>query len=66
MATRVLTSLSSAERVTVLGRAERLDLLGAAFISAVSANLHDYDDTHLRTVIHPTAPEALTLNPAVW
>ncbi|HVC60544.1 MAG TPA: MmgE/PrpD family protein [Acetobacteraceae bacterium] len=58
MAMRVLTSLSGAERVTVLGRAERLDLLGAAFINAVSANLLDYDDTHLPTVIHPTAPVA--------
>jgi 2-methylcitrate dehydratase PrpD len=58
MAMRVLTSLSGAERVTVLGRAERLDLLGAAFINAVGANLLDYDDTHLPTVIHPTAPVA--------
>src|SRR6185437_5074616 len=58
MAIRVLAPLSGADRVTVLGRAERLDLLGAAFINAVSANLLDYDDTHLRTVIHPTAPVA--------
>jgi len=58
MAMRVLTSLSGAERVTVLGRAEQLDLLGAAFINAISANLLDYDDTHLQTVIHPTAPVA--------
>ncbi len=58
MAMRVLTSLSGAERVTVIGRAEQLDLLGAAFINAVGANLLDYDDTHLQTVIHPTAPVA--------
>jgi 2-methylcitrate dehydratase PrpD len=58
MAMRVLASLSGADRVTVLGRTERLDLLGAAFINAVGANLLDYDDTHLRTVIHPTAPVA--------
>jgi 2-methylcitrate dehydratase PrpD len=58
MAMRVLASLSGAERVTVLGRTERLDLLGAAFINAVGANLLDYDDTHLPTVIHPTAPVA--------
>ena len=48
MAMRVLTPLSGAERVTVLGRTERLDLLGAAFINAVGGNLLDYDDTHLR------------------
>ena len=58
MAMRVLMPLSGAERVTVLGRAERLDPLGAAFINAIGGNLLDYDDTHLRTVIHPTAPVA--------
>ena len=51
-------AFSGAERVTVIGRAERLDLFGAAFINAVAGNLLDYDDTHLRTVIHPTAPVA--------
>jgi 2-methylcitrate dehydratase PrpD len=58
MAMRVLMPLSGADRVTVIGRTERIDPLGAAFINAVSANLLDYDDTHLRTVIHPTAPVA--------
>jgi 2-methylcitrate dehydratase PrpD len=58
MAMRVLTPLSGAERVTVLGRSERLDVLGAAFVNAIGGNLLDYDDTHLRTVIHPTAPVA--------
>jgi len=58
MAIRVLTPLSGADRVTILGRAERLDVLGAAFVNAIGGNLLDYDDTHLRTVIHPTAPVA--------
>jgi len=58
MAIRVLTPLSGADRVTLLGRAERLDVLGAAFVNAIAGNLLDYDDTHLRTVIHPTAPVA--------
>lgn len=58
MALRVLAPLSGADRVTVFGRTERLDLLGAAFLNAIGANLLDYDDTHLRTVIHPTAPVA--------
>jgi 2-methylcitrate dehydratase PrpD len=58
MATRVLMPLSGAGRVTVFGRAERLDPLGAAFVNAIGGNLLDYDDTHLRTVIHPTAPVA--------
>jgi 2-methylcitrate dehydratase PrpD len=58
MATRVLMKLSGADKVTVFGRTERLDPLGAAFINAIGGNLLDYDDTHLRTVIHPTAPVA--------
>lgn len=58
MAMRVLLPLSGADTVTVLGRTERLDPLGAAFVNAVGGNLLDYDDTHLRTVIHPTAPVA--------
>ena len=55
---RVLTPLSGAHRVTVLGRAERLDPLNAAFVNAAAANLIAFDDTHLETVIHPTAPVA--------
>ena len=58
MAMGVLAPLSGPERVTVLGRSEQLDILGAAFVNAVGGNLLDYDDTHLRTVIHPTAPVA--------
>jgi 2-methylcitrate dehydratase PrpD len=58
MAMRVLTPLSGPNRVTVIGRTERLDPLGAAFINAIGGNLLDYDDTHLRTVIHPAAPVA--------
>lgn len=33
----------------------------AAFINAVMSNVHDFDDTHQRTVIHPTAPIAPAL-----
>lgn len=58
MAMRVLEPLSGTHRVTVLGRPQRLDLLGAAFLNAIGGNLLDYDDTHLRTVIHPAAPVA--------
>jgi 2-methylcitrate dehydratase PrpD len=43
---------------TVIGRGERTDALTAAFLNAVSSNVLDFDDTHLRTVIHPTAPVA--------
>jgi 2-methylcitrate dehydratase PrpD len=58
MAVRTLLPLSGGDRVTLMGRSERLDVLGAAFVNAIGANLLDYDDTHLRTVIHPAAPVA--------
>ncbi|HML13935.1 MAG TPA: MmgE/PrpD family protein [Xanthobacteraceae bacterium] len=45
-------------QATVIGRSERTDALTATFLNAVSANVLDFDDTHLRTVIHPTAPVA--------
>jgi 2-methylcitrate dehydratase PrpD len=57
-AVRVLAPFSGPDRVTVIGRPERLDAMGASFVNTVAANLLDYDDTHLNTVIHPTAPVA--------
>ncbi len=42
----------------MVGRSERVDALSAAFLNAAGANVHDFCDTHLRTVIHPTAPVA--------
>jgi 2-methylcitrate dehydratase PrpD len=58
MALRALLPLSGVDRVGLIGRGERLDAMSAAFINAISSNLLDYDDTHLRTVIHPAAPVA--------
>jgi 2-methylcitrate dehydratase PrpD len=57
-ALRVLGPLSGPRTATVIGHAERLDLLNAAFLNAASANVEDFDDTHIPTIIHPTAPVA--------
>jgi 2-methylcitrate dehydratase PrpD len=57
-ALNVLTPFSGSFTSGVVGRPERLDALSASFLNAVSANLLDYDDTHLATIIHPTAPVA--------
>jgi 2-methylcitrate dehydratase PrpD len=54
----VMRRFSGATQAGLIGRPERLDILGASFINAAAANLLDFDDTHLRTVIHPTAPVA--------
>ncbi len=48
-------------QATLLGRGGRTDALTAACINAVSSNILDFDDTHLRTVMHPTTPVAAAL-----
>lgn len=55
---RSLARFSGGRPATIVGRRERLDALGAAFVNAASANVYDFCDTHVRTVIHPTAPVA--------
>ncbi|MEL0110932.1 MAG: MmgE/PrpD family protein, partial [Rickettsiales bacterium] len=56
-----LQEFAGAGKATLIGRAARTDAMTAAFINAAAANVHDFDDTHLRTVIHPTAPVAPAL-----
>ena len=46
---------------TIIGRGERSNLLDAAMLNAMCANVFDFDDTHIPTVIHPTAPVAPVL-----
>jgi len=53
-----LSPFSGAATSAIIGRPEQFDALVAAFINAISANLLDFDDTHLETIIHPTAPVA--------
>ncbi len=55
-AVRALAEFSGPEQATIIGRRERMDTLSAAFLNAAGANMQDFCDTHLRTVIHPTAP----------
>src|SRR5690349_10105401 len=61
IALRSLFALSNAGQATLIGRSERMDALGAAFLNAASANVDDFCDTHVATVIHPTAPVAAAL-----
>ena len=46
---------------TVIGRGERLDALHAALLNGISSHVLDYDDTHLKTIIHPAGPVASAL-----
>src|SRR5215468_7799247 len=58
IAARTLSPFSGAATSAIIGRSERLDAMGAAFVNAISANLLDFDDTHPETIIHPAAPVA--------
>ena len=58
IAIKVLAPFFGAPEAIVIGRGERPDTLHAAFLNAVSANVLEYDDTHLGTVMHPAAPVA--------
>ncbi len=57
-ALRVVAQFSGAPVATVIGQGRKLDPMSAAFVNCIAGNLLDYDDTHLRTVIHPAAPVA--------
>jgi 2-methylcitrate dehydratase PrpD len=43
-------------RATILGRGERLDVLNVALVNGISSHVFDFDDTHLKTIIHPAGP----------
>ena len=61
MALKSLAEFSGGRQTTIVGRRERIDALNAAFLNAAGANVFDYCDTHLPTVVHPTAPLAPAL-----
>ncbi|MEX2632216.1 MAG: MmgE/PrpD family protein [Tistlia sp.] len=57
----LLQEFAGPPQAAIVGRPERTDLATAAFLNCASANVYDFDDTHPRTVIHPTAPAAAPL-----
>src|SRR5580692_7760351 len=56
MAIAALSPLFGPAHATLLGRKERADMMHAALINGIASHVMDYDDTHLRTVIHPAGP----------
>ena len=51
-------TLQPAAQATVLGRNERVDIASAALINGITSHTFDFDDTHLKTIIHPAGPVA--------
>lgn len=60
-AVQVYQPFFNSGQATLIGRGERADILNAAALNAMGANVYDYDDTHIPTIIHPTAPVAAAL-----
>ena len=57
-ALRALAVMQPAPQATVLGRRERIDIAGAALVNGITSHTFDFDDTHLKTIIHPAGPVA--------
>src|SRR5690242_14223447 len=55
-ALKAISPFSGKPEANVLGRRERLDILNAALVNGISSHIFDYDDTHLKTIIHPAGP----------
>ena len=50
--------LQPAPQASVLGRSERVDMASAALVNGITSHTFDFDDTHLKTIIHPAGPVA--------
>lgn len=50
--------LQPSAQATVLGRSDRVDMASAALLNGISSHTFDFDDTHLKTIIHPAGPVA--------
>jgi 2-methylcitrate dehydratase PrpD len=53
-----VNELSPAPQASLLGRSEKVDMANAAMLNGISSHTFDFDDTHLKTIIHPAGPVA--------
>jgi hypothetical protein len=61
IALRALAAYSGPAPASLFGRDSKLDPLKAALINGISSHVLDYDDTELKTIIHPAGVVALAL-----
>ena len=45
-------------QANIVGRRDKLDAVNASLVNGISSHIFDYDDTHLKTIIHPAGPVA--------
>ena len=43
-------------QASVLGHGDRTSAVSAALVNGISSHVHDFDDTHIPTILHPTGP----------
>ena len=48
--------LQPAAQASVLGREDKVDMCSAALVNGITSHTFDFDDTHLKTIIHPAGP----------
>ena len=53
--------LQPSKQSSILGRSEQVDMASAAMLNGISSHTFDFDDTHLKTIIHPAGPVASAL-----
>jgi 2-methylcitrate dehydratase PrpD len=58
IAVAALSPFAGPVQASLLGRTQRLDIMNAAFVNGMSSHVFDFDDTHLKTIIHPAGPVA--------
>jgi len=58
IAVSALAPFSGPAQASLLGRSDRFDIMNAAFLNGVASHIFDFDDTHLKTIIHPAGPVA--------
>lgn len=61
IARKALARFSGPPTSRLLGSGEDVDAMHAALFNGIASHVHDYDDTHLDTIIHPTGPVASAL-----
>jgi 2-methylcitrate dehydratase PrpD len=57
-ALKAVMLLEPSPQASIFGRTEKVDAANAALINGISSHTFDYDDTHLKTIIHPAGPVA--------
>ncbi|WP_395676345.1 MmgE/PrpD family protein [Inquilinus sp.] len=57
-AVAAIKPFSGPAQASLFGRTERLDAPNAALVNGISSHVLDFDDTHLKTIIHPAGPVA--------